>query len=163
MAGRFVGRNGNDASETCDCMGTDSGDPLFTHIDLVGVTVPDQERALEWFTETLGFEFREDNPMPDGGRWVTVGILGQDDFKVILQPPEWGPGDSPEERSERIGTDMLTMHTADIERTIETLRERGVPIVHKPEAVPWGTYALFRDPFGNTHQVIEPPENPHSE
>jgi catechol 2,3-dioxygenase-like lactoylglutathione lyase family enzyme len=139
-------------------MVTSSATSLFTHIDLVGVTVPDQEEALEWFTRKLDFEVREDNPMPDGGRWVTVGISGQDDFKVVLQPPEWGPGDSIAEREARIGTDMLTMHTEDIDRTVNTLRERGVTITSEPEAVPWGSYALFEDPFGNIHQVIEPPE-----
>lgn len=130
----------------------------FTHIDLVGITVPDQETAVQWFTEKLGFEVREDNPMPDGGRWVTVGVPGQDDFKVVLQPPEWGPGESAGEREARIGTDMLTMHTDDIKQTVETLRERGVTITREPESVPWGVYALFKDPFDNTHQVIQPAE-----
>jgi len=139
-------------------MVTNSTAGLFTHIDLVGVLVPDQQAALEWFTEVLEFELREDNPMGDGDRWLTVGVPGQDDFNVVLQPPEWGPGDSPEEREARIGTDMLTMHTEDIERTVETLRDRGVTITHEPDEVPWGTYALFEDPFGNVHQVIEPSE-----
>jgi catechol 2,3-dioxygenase-like lactoylglutathione lyase family enzyme len=144
-------------------MVTSSADSLFTHIDLVGVTVPDQETAVQWFTTKLGFEVREDNPMPDGGRWVTVGVPGQDDFKIVLQPPEWGPGDSIEERTARIGTDMLTMHTEDIEQTVETLRDRDVPITHEPESVPWGVYALFEDPFGNTHQVIEPAEETYGD
>lgn len=136
----------------------DTEQPLFTHVDLVGVTVPDQQTALEFFTEVLEFELREDNPMPEGGRWVTVGVPGQDDFRVVLQPPEWGPGDSSADREARIGTDMLTMHTTDITAAVGRLRERGVPITTEPEAVPWGTYALFEDPFGNTHQVIEPTE-----
>lgn len=141
-------------------MVTSESEQLFTHIDLVGVTVSDQERALTWYTEALGFEVRQDNSMPDGGRWITVGIPGQDDLNVVLQPPEWTPtGAAPnDQRGERAVTDMLTMHTEDIKHTVETLRERGVTIVHEPDEVPWGVYALFEDPFGNTHQVIEPNE-----
>lgn len=132
----------------------------FTHVDMVGIVVPDQDRALEWFTTTLGFEVREDNEMPDGGRWVTVGLAGQDDFKVLLQPPEWGPGESEPQRRARIGGDMLTMHTEDVHATVDELRERGVSFTTEPTEEVWGTYALFEDPFGNVHQVIEPPTAP---
>ncbi|WP_267643931.1 VOC family protein [Haloarchaeobius amylolyticus] len=139
-------------------MVTNTPDQLFTHIDLISIIVPDQDEALEWFTETLDFELRQDNPMPEGGRWVMIGVPGQENLNVVLQPPEWGPGgDDPEDRAALIGTDMLTMHTNDIESTVATLRERGVNITSEPAEVPWGTYALFEDPFGNTHQVIEPP------
>jgi len=128
---------------------------LFTHIDLIGITVPDQQAALEWFTDVLEFEVREDNEF-EMGRWITVGVPGQDNLKVVLRPIDWGTGNATEERKARIGTDMLTLHTEDIERTVGILRERGVTITREPEEAAWGVYALFEDPFGNTHQVIEP-------
>jgi catechol 2,3-dioxygenase-like lactoylglutathione lyase family enzyme len=47
----------------------------FTHVDMVGLIVPDQDRALDWFTTKLGFEVREDNEMPDDG----LGVVALDD------------------------------------------------------------------------------------
>lgn len=141
-------------------MVTNEGSCPFTHVDMVGIMVRDQETARDWYVERLGFEVRQDNEMPgQEGRWITVGVPGQPDFKVVLEPPSWGGEGSTQDREDRIGTEMLTMHTDDVESTVETLRERGVEFTHGPEAVPWGTYALFEDLLGNTHQVLEPHED----
>ena len=45
---------------------------MITNIGTVTMYVRDQEEALRFYTEKLGFEKRADNPMPDGGRWLTV-------------------------------------------------------------------------------------------
>lgn len=145
------------AHTTRNYMVTNSGSCPFTHVDMVGITVRDQEAARDWYAEKLGFEVRQDNPMPGReGRWITVGVPGQPDFKVVLQPTSWGPGETEQAREDRIGTEMLTVHTDDLDATVETLRGRGVEFTHDPEEVPWGTYALFEDLYANEHQVLEP-------
>jgi catechol 2,3-dioxygenase-like lactoylglutathione lyase family enzyme len=140
---------------------TEAETGLFTTIDMVSIVVEEQQEALDWYTETLGFEVRDDDPMPgeDGmpaGRWLTIRLPG-DSLTVTLEPVEWGlRGREGIDKADLIGTDSLTLHTADLDATVSTLRERGVEIDHGPESVPWGRYVLFGDLYGNTIQVIEP-------
>lgn len=130
-------------------------DQLFTNIDMVDLVVGDQAEARDWYTEKLGFEVRFDDPMPDGdGRWVTVGIPGQDELMLVLEPEEWGPSGSPEEAI--IGNQSFSMRTDDVQATVDELRERDVEIVNEPEPAPWGTFALIEDLYGNTLHVLEP-------
>jgi catechol 2,3-dioxygenase-like lactoylglutathione lyase family enzyme len=49
------------------------------------VLVSDQDRALEFYTNVLGMEKRVENPTPDGPRFLTVGVEG-DDFQLVLWP-----------------------------------------------------------------------------
>ena len=49
------------------------------------VFVSDQDRALDFCTNVLGFEPRFDNPTPNGPRFLTVGNEGQD-FQLVLWP-----------------------------------------------------------------------------
>lgn len=134
-------------------------DQLFTNIDMIDLVVRDQQDALDWYTEKLGFEVRYDDPLPDGrGRWVTIGIPGQDDLMVVLEPLEWGPSGTSGEKEALIGNVSFSMRTDDIEATVEELRERGVEIINEPEAAPWGTFALISDLYGNTLHVLEPAE-----
>lgn len=138
-------------------MVTNMTDPLFTNIDMLELVVRDQQEALEWYTGKLGFEVRYDDPLPDGrGRWVTVGIPGQDDLMVVLEPMEWGPSGTPEEKESVIGHNSFSLQTDDVHETVETLRERGVEVVNEPEPAPWGTFALIADLYGNTLHLLEP-------
>jgi catechol 2,3-dioxygenase-like lactoylglutathione lyase family enzyme len=54
-----------------------------THVSLL---VPDQEEALAWYTEKLGFKTRSNDPFPDNPefRWVTVAPPGQSDLEIVL-------------------------------------------------------------------------------
>lgn len=132
-------------------------DQLFTHIDMIDLVVRDQEAARDWYTEKLGFEVRFDDPMPDGdGRWVTVGVPGQDELMVVLEPMEWGPSGSPEEKEAIVGNQSFSMRTGDVRATVDELRERGVEVVNEPEPAPWGTFALIEDLYGNALHVLEP-------
>lgn len=138
-------------------MVTSSTDTLFTHIDMVELVVRDQQDALDWYTEKLDFEVRRDSQMPgDRGRWVTLGVPGQDDLEVVLEPMEWGPSGTPEEKEAIIGANSFSLQTTDMQNMVETLGERGVEVVHEPEPRPWGVYTLIEDLYGNTIHVLEP-------
>jgi catechol 2,3-dioxygenase-like lactoylglutathione lyase family enzyme len=58
---------------------------MLESVFYTAVFVSDQDRALDFYTDVLGLEQRVDNPTPDGPRFLTVGVKGQD-FQLVLWP-----------------------------------------------------------------------------
>ena len=119
--------------------------------------VHDQDEALAFYTEKLGFEVRADVTMPEMGdfRWLTIGPAGQPDIAVALCIIP-GPPVMDEETAEQVRTLMakgvagtLFLTTDDHRATYEQLKARGVEFVEEPEERPYGVDAGFRDPSGN--------------
>ena len=119
--------------------------------------VHDQDEALAFYTEKLGFEVRADVTLPEMGdfRWLTVGPPGQSDVAIVLMTIPGPPMFDAETRSEveslmakgLAGTVFLT--TDDCRADYESLSARGVEFVEAPEERPYGIDAGFRDPSGN--------------
>lgn len=128
-------------------------DEPATSISGVGrvvVPVTDQDRALDFYTRTLGFETRVDVDTGDTGRWIEVGPAGAA-TTLALAPPRagmWG----------EVGVDTrISLNCADINADHAALRERDVDVdaevVRLGGAVP--PFFFLRDPDGNTLQVVE--------
>ena len=119
--------------------------------------VHDQDEALAFYTERLGWEVRSDVTIAEMGnfRWLAVGPVGQEDFSVVLMaipgPPVFEPETTEQVRQltakGAAGTIFLT--TEDCRATYEELKGRGVEFVDTPEERPYGIDASFRDPSGN--------------
>ena len=119
--------------------------------------VNDQDEALAFYTEKLGFEVRQDVTMPELGdfRWLTVGPVNQPDIAIVLMaipgPPVMDPATADQVRALMAkgfaGTVFLT--TEDCRAEYEELRGRGVEFVEEPEERPYGIDTSFRDPSGN--------------
>ncbi len=121
-------------------------------IDVASVAVPvaDQDRAIAFFVEQLGFEVRLDVPTPDGRRWVHVAAPGGRVAIALV-----GVGDGDEGGSEAPLDTGITLATSDAERDHEALRSAGVDT---DEVLRWpGTPAMFafRDPDGNGLKIRE--------
>ena len=114
------------------------------------VLVSDQDRALDFYTNVLGLEQRVDNPTPDGPRFLTVGVPGQD-FMLVLWPG--APGQA-EPYQGRIPA-SCTIETPDIRKAHEELESRGVKFATGVLEFPWGYVAQFQDPDGNRLQIRE--------
>lgn len=114
------------------------------------VFVSDQDRALDFYTNVLGFEKRFENPTPDGPRFLTVGLPGQE-FQLVLWPGT--PGRAQPLKTHTPGS--YTIDTADIRKTHETLKSHGVQFDTEVLEYPWGYVAVFQDPDGNRLQVRE--------
>ena len=119
--------------------------------------VHDQDEALAFYTEKLGFETRMDVTMEEMGnfRWLTVAPPGQDEIAVVLMAIP-GPPVMDAETAEQVRTLMgkgfagtLFLTTDDCRASYEELRSRGVEFVEEPEDRPYGIDAGFRDPSGN--------------
>jgi catechol 2,3-dioxygenase-like lactoylglutathione lyase family enzyme len=120
---------------------------VLTKVRSVGIFVSDQQRALDFFTGTLGCETLADIAMgggPDAQRWIEVK-LPADDTKLILFTPEG--------QEDRVGTfSNLIFHCDDMEKTYEELSAKGVRFSTKPEKASWGQWwAVFEDPDGNRY------------
>jgi uncharacterized glyoxalase superfamily protein PhnB len=119
--------------------------------------VHDQEEALAFYTQKLGFEVRADVTLPELGdfRWLTVAPAGQEDVSIVLMAIP-GPPVMDEQTVEEVrnlmakgfaGTVFLT--TDDAHASYEQLKDRGVEFVEAPEERPYGIDMGFRDPSGN--------------
>jgi catechol 2,3-dioxygenase-like lactoylglutathione lyase family enzyme len=125
---------------------------MSSHVSKIAnviIPVADQDRALQFYTETLGLELRADIPMGDAGRWIEVVPPGAD-TPIALCPP--GPGMTSG------GKDTgITLQTADIDAYHAHLKERGVDadaeVSRFGDPVP--PLFWFRDVEGNTLMVAE--------
>jgi uncharacterized glyoxalase superfamily protein PhnB len=119
--------------------------------------VHDQEEALAFYTQKLGFEVRADVTLPELGdfRWLTVGPPAQPEVGVVLMAIP-GPPVMDTETAEQVETLMgkgfagtIFLTTDDCQAPYEELRGRGVDFVEQPEDRPYGIDSSFRDPSGN--------------
>jgi catechol 2,3-dioxygenase-like lactoylglutathione lyase family enzyme len=114
----------------------------------VALPVADQDRSIEFYVESLGFEKRTDIPFGGQYRWVEVyppsGTTG-----IALTPPR--PGESAESKETGI---ILT--TDDIEATHETLKSRGVDVDGEVSRMgdPVPPMFWFRDPDGHSLMIV---------
>jgi predicted enzyme related to lactoylglutathione lyase len=125
--------------------------------------VHDQDEALAFYTEKVGFEVRADVTMPELGnfRWLTVGPAHQEDFSIVLMAIPGPPVFEPETRAQVeavmakgvAGAVFLT--TDDCVASYEELKGRGVEFVEPPEERPYGIDAGFRDPSGNQIRLTQ--------
>lgn len=115
---------------------------MITMVKFVGIPVSDQDRALAFYRDQLGFAVATDQPMGPGQRWIELRIA-HSATRVVLFTPEG--------HEDRIGSFFNGSLACDnVEATYRQLSERGVAFVEPPTAQPWGTFAKFRDPDGNT-------------
>jgi catechol 2,3-dioxygenase-like lactoylglutathione lyase family enzyme len=121
----------------------------IARVGVVVVPVSDQDRAVEFYTDTLGFEKRADVPFGDGYRWVEVAPEGAETPIAIVPPP---PGKSSGNVETGIG-----LHTEDIDALHAELKSRGVDVDEEVSRMgdPVPPLFWFRDPDGNTLMVVE--------
>ena len=123
---------------------------MLERVAYTSVLVSDQDRALDFYTNVLGFEKGFENPTPDGPRFLTVGLKGQD-FQLVLWP---GTPGQPQPVQGRI-PGAYTIETADCRKAVEALKSRGVNFDTEVLEYPWGYIAVFQDPDGNRLQLRE--------
>jgi uncharacterized glyoxalase superfamily protein PhnB len=125
--------------------------------------VHDQEEALSFWKDKVGFEVRSDVTLPEMGnfRWLTVAPPGQDDFAVVLMAIP-GPPVMDAETAEQVRTLMskgfagtIFLTTEDVRSEYEQLKGRGVEFTEEPEERPYGIDCGFRDPSGNSIRLTQ--------
>jgi predicted enzyme related to lactoylglutathione lyase len=114
---------------------------MITQVKLVGIPVTDQQRALRFYTEQLGFAVATDQAFSERQRWIELRVANSATRVVLF---------TPEGHEDRIGTRFNGSFACDdVQATYRQLAARGVTFVAEPQQQPWGTFAIFRDPDGN--------------
>jgi lactoylglutathione lyase len=119
----------------------------ITDIRTVAVPVTDQDRAVEFYVETLGFEKLMDAPLPQlGGRWIVVGPAGAATTIALVPASDSAPA----------GSDTgIRLVTGDAEAAHQELTGRGVDaddVLSWPGVPPMFT---FRDQDGNQLFLVQ--------
>jgi catechol 2,3-dioxygenase-like lactoylglutathione lyase family enzyme len=136
---------------------------MITSLSAINVWVHDQDEALAFYTDKLGFEIREDVTLPELGdfRWLTVGPAGQEDVALALMaipgPPVFDAdtADSVRNVMAKGAAGGLFFATDDCRATYEELKSRGVEFTEEPSERPYGIDAGLRDPSGNAIRMVQ--------
>ena len=126
---------------------------MITYIHNTTILVSDQEAALDFYVNTLGWEKRIDEQMSPTYRFLTVAPPGSQ-TELALGPVSVLGGE-PGEGIVRADTGMegrsgITFAVENVEETYRTLKERGVRFSGEPQPMPWGDRATWLfDPDGN--------------
>jgi catechol 2,3-dioxygenase-like lactoylglutathione lyase family enzyme len=112
----------------------------ISHVQLLSVPVSDQDRARDFYVNTLGFELAMDTQLGPDMRWVLVKPPGAE---TALTRVTWFP------TMPAGSLKGLVLETDNLDRDVERLAGLGVPIANGIEDAPWGRFVQFDDPDGN--------------
>ena len=115
---------------------------MIRAIDIVTIPVRDQDTALQFYTEKLGFKVATNQDFGDGKqRWIELLIPGAESRIALF---------TPEGFEDRIGGfQPMTFWCDDVFATSKILKSKGVEFAKDPKTEVWGTFAIFKDSDGN--------------
>jgi lactoylglutathione lyase len=130
---------------------------MIGKIKTASVFVRDQQAALDFYVNKLGFEVRRDDQMGPDSRWIEVAPPGAQTGVLLYKATPDMPGASTYELAQaNIGTfNPILFHSDDVRGTYEALNARGVHFTTPPEEQPWGWWAVFEDQDGNSFGLSE--------
>ena len=135
---------------------------MIQRLSHINIYVSDQQRALAFYTEKLGFDVRTDVTLGDF-RWLTVGPKGQPDLELVLmaiKPSPFMDEATCAQLRQIQATSGLSggvFDTADIHKTYEELKAKGVEFTSPPQERPYGIEALMKDDSGNWFSMVQRP------
>jgi predicted enzyme related to lactoylglutathione lyase len=128
---------------------------MITQLSYATVYVLDQDEALKFYRERLGFEVRTDMTMDNGFRWLTVALKTQPDLEIILMAVKESPMFPAEKVSllrtliESGSMGIGVMEVDDCRKTYKELKAKGVEFTSPPTVRFCGIEALLKDSSGN--------------
>ena len=113
---------------------------MIRGIKFVSIPVTDQDRALVFYTEKLGFRVVTDQPYDATQRWIELGIPGADTGVVLFNMGDAvKPG----------GLTNVSLWSDGLKGTVRELKSKGVEFVMEPKEFDWGSASIFKDVDGN--------------
>ena len=128
---------------------------MMQRLGAVALVVRDYDEAIDFYVGKLGFDLVEDTRLSDTKRWVLVAPPGSNETRLLLAKA------ASAEQEAHIGNQtggrvFLFLHIDDFQRDYEAMRSRGVRFLEEPRAEPYGTVAVFADPYGNKWDLVQP-------
>jgi predicted enzyme related to lactoylglutathione lyase len=115
---------------------------MIKQLKFAGIPTRDQDAALAFWTEKVGFRVATDQPMGPGQRWIELSIPGGQTGIVLF---------TPEGHEDRIGSFFNgSFQCDDVDYTYRQMTAKGVEFTSPPKKESWGTSAIFKDPDGNS-------------
>jgi catechol 2,3-dioxygenase-like lactoylglutathione lyase family enzyme len=130
------------------------------HLGLIAIVVHDYDKAISFYTDTLGFTLVDDRyDREQGKRWVVVSPTGSSGTNILLARA------SNEHQASRVGDQtggrvFLFLYTDDFWRDFHAYKAKGVSFVREPKTESYGTVAVFEDLYGNQWDLVQPTEPP---
>jgi len=122
-------------------------------INLASVLVDDQDKALRFYTEILGFVKKTEVPLGEA-RWLTVVSPDDPDGVELLLEPDGHPAAKPFKRAlVEDGIPYTSFQVDDVKPEYERLRALGVRFTQEPVEMPTVTTAVLDDTCGNLIQI----------
>lgn len=118
------------------------------------LVVPDYDEAIRFYVSGLGFKLVEDTRLSETKRWVLVEAPGGGSQMLLACAA------SPEQTAaignQTGGRVVLFLHTDDFERDRKAFTSAGAEFIEEPRREDYGIVGVFKDPFGNKWDLIEP-------
>lgn len=122
-------------------------------IQYVVIKVDDQDKALKFYTEILGFVKKED--ITGQIRWLTViAKEGVEGTELVLEP-NLPPSDKVQKILYDAGFPAAVLSTDNIEKEYQSLKKKGVKFRDKPKTLPTAAFAPFEDTCGNIIMLVQ--------
>lgn len=125
------------------------------------IYVLNQDEALKFYRDILGFEVRTDMTLENGFRWVTIGPKSQPDFELVLMEVKAGPPMNPEVAEQIKGLlsqgaiSIGVFESDDVQRDYQEWSKKGVQFIQPPKEQFYGLEALVRDNSGNWFSLTQ--------
>jgi catechol 2,3-dioxygenase-like lactoylglutathione lyase family enzyme len=135
---------------------------MITRLSVATLFVLDQDKAYEFYVNTLGFQVKTDAKMDNGFRWLTVAPPDQPDLEIALLNPLTGGMQYDEEAKkalrlllEKGALGAGVVSTPDCRATYEELRSKGVKFKSEPKEQFYGIEAIMTDGVGNWFSMTQ--------
>ncbi len=126
-------------------------------IYVMSVFVDDKKKALEFYTEVLGFEKKQDIPLGEAS-WLTVVSPDQPTGTELLLEPDGHPAAKPFKNAlVEDGIPFTSFAVDDVQAEFDRLRAKGVRFTQEPTEIGGVTSAVFDDTCGNLIQIVKLP------
>ncbi len=119
---------------------------MIKGIKFASITVADQQRSLEFYTDKLGFKVATDQPMGEDGRWIELSIPGAP-TRIVLFAASGGD-------EELGGFSNIAFYSDDVKAAFKTLSAKGAEFTQEPQTANWGSSAMFKDPDGHVFLIF---------
>lgn len=136
---------------------------MITKISHITFFVLDQQKAFDFYVNTLGFKVNTDVTMENGFRWLTINPPEQPDLEIaLLNPMEGGMHKDEETKNafrvllEKGALGAGVLHTPDCRATYEELKSKGVQFKGEPKEQFYGIEAIISDGQGNWFSMTQP-------
>jgi catechol 2,3-dioxygenase-like lactoylglutathione lyase family enzyme len=126
-------------------------------IKLASIVVEDQDRALQFYVDVLGFQKKHDIPVGGPFRWITVvSPEGPDDLELSLEPNVNPAAKVYQKALFDQGIPLTAFEVSDLDAEFQRLKKQGVAFTKEPTRSGPVTIAIFADTCGNLIQLYQP-------